>query len=208
MHEVTNAQYVTFLNEEGNQEEGGVTWLDAGDGDELVENSAGKWVPDLWVGNHPVVEVSWYGARAYCEWAGRRLPTEAEWEKAARGGLEGKKYPWGDEDPLCTLGAANGARHYGCYRDTAPVKSFALNGFGLYDMAGNVWEWVADWYDGSYYESSPAENPQGPSTGGSRVLRGGSWSFNLGSLRAAYRGRFAPDGTDYVVGFRCAVSPV
>jgi len=206
-HEVTNAQYAAFLNEVGNQEEGGVTWLDAGYGGVLIGKSDGEWVPNTGHEDHPVKKVSWYGARAYCEWAGRRLPTEAEWEKGARGGLTGMKYPWGDESPVFTLGAANGARFNMFGGITLPVKSYAPNGYGLYDMAGNVLEWAADWYDYEYYSSSPYENPQGPSDGEYRVLRGGSWRSGFYSLHVAYRDGYFPVIKTVLIGFRCAASP-
>ncbi len=205
-HEVTNAQFVEFLKDQGNQTEGSTIWLDVGDPDVLIEKSGGEWIPDSGYGDHPVVEVTWYGARAYCEWAGRRLPTEAEWEKTARGELEGKKYPWGDESPVCEAGAINGAQYYGCSGSTIPVKSYAPNGYGLYDMAGNVWEWAADWYDGDYYSSTPYENPQGPDDGTYRVLRGSSWLDNSDSLRVANRFGTNLDDSYYNVGFRCAAS--
>jgi formylglycine-generating enzyme required for sulfatase activity len=171
VYEVTNSEYAVFLNEMGNQSEGGANWLDASSNDVLVEQVGGEWQPKNGYEDHPVVFVSWYGARAYCEWAGGRLPTEAEWEKAARGGLEGKQYPWGDEAPVCTLGTVNGAQ-YGCGGRMVAVGNFQPNGYGLLDMAGNVWEWTADWYNSGYYAKSPGENPPGPSSGNSRVLRG------------------------------------
>ena len=148
---------------------------------------------------HPVVLVSWHDAQAYCAWAGGRLPTEAEWEKAARGGLEEKRYPWGDEiDPSLA--------NYDNREGTTPVGSYPANGYGLYDMAGNVWEWVADWYDAKYYRESPAQNPQGPEKGAVRVLRGGAWLLFAQFCRVAYRFRNSPDFRFNLIGFRLAMT--
>lgn len=200
--EVTNFQYAAFLNELGNQNEGGATWLSVY---ALIHQSGGDWQADSGYDEHPVVQVTWYGAAAYCEWAGGRLPTEAEWEKAARGGLEGKIYPWGDESPTCRFGAENGARFEECDDGTVPVGSFAANGYGLYDMAGNAWEWVADWYDENYYQNSTDVNPTGLENGTHRVLRGGSWNGYRINLRSANRGRYYPDETWFSRGFRCVI---
>ena len=205
--EVTNAMYATFLNVMGNQTESGVTWLDAADSDVDIHQQGGQWVADTGRESNPVREVSWYGAAAYCTWAGRELPTEAQWEFAARGGLAGTDYPWGHEAPSCTLGAQNGAQSGQCLPDdTVPVASFAPNGYGLFDMAGNVWERVADWYGAAYYSSSPVENPAGPASGSDRTLRGGSWHLE-NPLRISNRVRYNPGDTDSNIGFRCANSP-
>jgi formylglycine-generating enzyme required for sulfatase activity len=163
--------------------------------------------------NFPVIFVSWDNAKTYCEWRNARLPTEAEWEKAARGGLEDMSYPWGDEVPVCELKAVNGARfddNLVCVdSDTEEVGSYNTNGYELYDMVGNVWEWTNDWYDGSYYGTSLGitENPTGPNSGVYRVSRGGAWVNDNFGLRVAYRGYFPPDTGSNSIGFRCARSP-
>jgi len=211
--EVSNAQFAQFLNEQSNQQEGGVTWLDIGAWHCLITESGGQYQPKSGYEDHPVIEVSWYGAEAYCQWAGNRLPTEAEWEKAARG-TDGRTYPWGNTfdgskgnfcDKNCTYDHKDPSMDDG-YARTAPVGSYPAGGspYGALDMAGNVWEWVADWYDGGYYAASPESNPKGPASGDSRVIRGGSYSNNEANVRAAYRGSFAPDVPYSWVGFRCA----
>jgi formylglycine-generating enzyme required for sulfatase activity len=161
--------------------------------------------PDWTNPDHPIVLVTWGEAQAYCEWAGGssgRLPTEAEWEYAARGGKDGLKYPWANE---ITPQDANysGSK----WKGTSPVRTYPPNAWGLYDMSGNVWEWVADWYGADYYATQPSgkpvEDPRGPQSGTMRVLRGGSFDLDTRDLRAADRVWVAPDNRNDNIGFRC-----
>ena len=190
-YEVTVGQYASFL-----QEAGGHTPSDWATMNQLAHQK------------RPVANVDWADAAAYCKWAGKRLPTEAEWEKAARG-TDGRLYPWGNEAPtsLHANYGKTGSSHHGALAPVGTLEG-GKSPYGTYDMAGNVWEWVSDWYDHDYYKNSPSRNPTGPPTGGYKVIRGGSWNSNPRALRSSDRYWDPPSfRSQYVPGFRCAKNP-
>ena len=218
-HEVTNAKYQTFVAATGHPPPRGIGYTAVY---ELLKNDYEPWNdPGFNHPDQPVTTVTWFDATAYCEWVGKRLPTEAEWEKAARGGLEGARYPWGNTEPDNTSANFADSQTEFEWRSpdvndgflfTAPVGTFPPNGYGLFDMAGNVWEWCADWYSPTYYSDvqgaeSPPRNPTGPDTGERRVLRGGTWYRAVHTIRNAERVSDFPSNSLNVVGFRCAMDP-
>ncbi len=207
-HEVTVAEYRRFVEATGHQEP---EWREIA-----------LYAP---TDQHPIVFVSWHDAMAFATWAGKRLPTEAEWEKAARGGLIAKIYPWGDTAPKgkqCNFADKNLTHYWWAdekvddgYTFTAPVGSYPRNDYGLFDMAGNVWEWCLDEYDAEFYAISQVDNPfSGTNTirelsesfesvESNRVVRGGSWIVTAANVRNSTRFTLMPESTNYTVGFRC-----
>jgi formylglycine-generating enzyme len=181
-YEVTNAQYAEFVT--ATKHRAPYNWPKG----KIAEGKE----------QFPVIDVDWDDASAYAKWAGKRLPTEAEWERACRGIAEKETYPWGNRKP-----AKEDAR-FNVLDGPGPVGKCKASYFGLYDIVGNVWEWCADWYDRDYYEKSPDANPKGPDHGMYRVVRGGSWSDIERNLTCAYRSWVRPTERGPNIGFRCA----
>ena len=219
MYPVTNAEYAQFVRETGHPSPAirALPLMVTGAHETDFRSLAAGYfwsngTPPEGRERHPVTLVGFDDATSYCRWLASktgkpvRLPTEAEWERAARGGLEGKRFPWGD-----TLDA--GRAHFLPHADakaergTAPVGSYPPNALEMHDMAGNVWEWVSDWYSPNYYERTQYINPQGPDNGVMRIVRGGAWVNADGRyLRCAYRHKVPPDSYAYSIGFRIAYS--
>lgn len=238
---VTNAEFELFVQETGYQttaEQHGVSavfyaafqghrtdilhqvtsvpwWLAVKGADWKHPNGPGSTVAGK--ADHPVVHVSWNDAIAYCEWAGARLPTEAEWEYAARGGLERRSFAWGDDlmpnDRWnCNIWQGRFPRENSAedgFLTTAPGKTYRPNGYGLWQMAGNVWEWCQDWFANDYYAQSELVDPRGPEAGERRVMRGGSYLCHdsyCNRYRVSARNSNTPDSTSGNIGFRCVVT--
>lgn len=194
-YEVTNGRYLEFIRVTGHRPPHHPS-------DPSKSLWQGHVMPESVV-DLPVINVDWYDAKAYCEWAGKRLPTEAEWEKAAKG-TEDRRFPWGDVEP--THKHLNFNQVWQGEKTLVPVGIYekGKSPYGLYDVAGNVWEWVDDWYDSQYYENSPRENPQGPKTGTHKVLRSSGWQVETPMARIFTRVRNATLNRDHSTGFRCA----
>ncbi len=197
IHPISNEQFVRFLDAMGGEKDSNnndIIRLR----DSRMKRSSGKLIIESGYAKHPVVGVTWYGAYAYAKWIGKRLPTEAEWEIAAAGGLESSPYPSGPDIDHTQANFFN--------TDTTPVMSYPPNGYGLFEMVGNVYEWCQDWYAYNYYEISvqEPENPKGPLQGVYRVLRGGCWKSLKDDLRSSHRHRNNPGAFNGTYGFRCA----
>jgi formylglycine-generating enzyme required for sulfatase activity len=217
---VTHDEYARFIRETGYPSPAirGLPLVALGGRDGVFRELAKPYVwedgnPPAGRGSHPVVLVRYDDALAYCRWQsdtlGRvvRLPTEAEWEKAARGGLEGLRYPWGDDidSTKCNFLLDPTAKRE---RGTRPTGTYPPNAYGLCDMSGNVWEWVSDWYLAEYYGLGEARDPHGPESGNMRIVRGGSWvNEDVSMLRSAYRHKVPPDTYAHSVGFRIVCEP-
>ena len=195
--EVTNGRYLEFVKSTAHR----------------IPQNPRNPTRNLWQGesitdslnDRPVINVDWFDAEAYCRWAGKRLPTEAEWEKAAKGTSD-RRFPWGNVEP--TSKHLNYNQQWIGEKTLMPVGSYEAgkSPYGVYDMAGNVWEWVNDWYDAGYYEKSPKKNPKGPDTGAKKVIRGAGWQNETPTVRIFTRVESDPTVRNESTGFRCATN--
>lgn len=203
--EVTNTHFASFLNAEGTASDDGTPYVNLEGRALRIAEGADGFAPASWRdADTPVVHVTWVGARAYCEWVGGRLPTEAEWEKAARG-TDGRPYPWGSDPPTPAL-----LNYNKNLREPTPVGSYpkGVSPYGIHDAAGNVFEWVADYYDPGYYAVAPDTNPTGPATGDFRVIRGGAHAAIVEAwVQTTYRQPSRETQGLVDTGFRCARTP-
>ena len=196
IYEVTNGRYLEFVKATGHR---------------IPEHPRDKTLT-LWQGNsvadifkdHPVINVDWFDADAYCTWAGKRLPTEAEWERAARG-TTGRRFPWGNAEPTRKLANYLNQWRHGAGLEPVGGHPQGASPEGVQDLEGNVWEWVADWYDARYYETGPSQNPKGPPAGTRKVIRGSGWESEAPLLRSAHRLNSDPYNRNHSLGFRCAM---
>ncbi len=204
-YEVTNAQYAEFLNAKGNQTEGGVTWLDINGSYCQIEQVNGIFKAKEGKENYPVIQITWYGARAYAKWVGGRLPTEAEWEYASRGGNQSKGYKYSGSNNIDDV-AWYSSNAKGLPR-TQVVGTKQPNELGIYDMTGNVWEWCNDDWHGSYTNAPTDGSSWGDGLGSSRVFRGGSCYYYPYHCRVAYRNGSYPNNSNSFYGFRVVFLP-
>jgi len=202
-YEVTSARFSAFLNAHLKDSARYIEIKPA----VTIEQINGKYQPRPGLERRPANRVSWFGADAFCKWKGKRLPTEAEWEKAARGTDE-RMFPWGNQWPTNDRVTFRRKFRQQGFGVMEPVDGLPLgrSPYGAHHMAGNVWEWVADWYEDDYYDRSPVKNPEGPETGISKVIRGGNWYYKAYYMRTTYRFNERPGVFKVWQGFRCAAS--